>query len=83
MKDKIMIDEGLLVLEFGNHTAEWTDVYPPCMSGINNTSMGGVSKTSEDATVKLKSIDSKHVGGCKPLSAIRLIFTNDTCTPWF
>ena len=69
-----VIDDGLLVLEFGNHAAEWTDIYP-CM--------GGVSKTSEGATVKLKSIDSKHVGGCRPLSAIRLIFTNDTCTPWF
>ena len=71
---KTIEDKGLLVLEFGNAQAHWSDVFPDAEALL---------AINDDPTVQLKGIDSKHKSGYTPLSGIRLHFTNDTSTPWF
>ena len=67
-------DKGLLVLEFGDSSAHWSDIYP---------SADAYEVMKDDASIKLKGIDSKHRSGFTPLAGIRLVFTNDQWTPWF
>ena len=67
-------EKGLLVLEFGDSSAHWSDVYPGPEELL---------KIQADPSVKLKAVDSKHKSGYTPLSAIRLRFTNDEETDWF
>ena len=66
-------DKGLLVIEFGDPQAHWSDIYP-------NTEE--FDKIKDDYSIKLKGIDSRHKSGWTPLGGIRLVFTNDETTPW-
>ena len=66
-------DKGLLVIEFGDSTAHWSDIYP---------SADQLEELKKDASLKLKGIDSKHVKGYTPLSGIRLSFTDGSSSPW-
>ena len=62
-------DKGLVVYEFGDSTAHWSDIYP------NADQMDAIKG---DDSIKLKGIDSKHHRGYTPLSGIRLVFSNDS-----
>ena len=66
-------DKGLLVIEFGDSTAHWSDIYPSATL---------LEELKKDDSIKLKGIDSKHVKGYTPLSGIRLSFTNGESSPW-
>ena len=66
-------DKGLLVIEFGDNQAHWSDLYP---------SADVYEAMKDDASIKLKGIDSRHRSGFTPLAGIRLIFTNGESTPW-
>ena len=61
-------DKGLLVLEFGDNSAHWSDIYPTA---------DAYEAIKEDANIKLRGIDSRHRSGFTPLAGIRLTFTND------
>ena len=65
-------DKGLLVIEFGDSTAHWSDIYPSADQLAN----------LKDANLKLNGIDSKHVKGYTPLSGIRLNFDDGSSSPW-
>ena len=67
-------DKGLLVIEFGDTTAHWSDIYP---------NADDFDSMKDDYSVKLKGIDSRHKSGWQPLAGIRFVFTNGTQTPWF
>ena len=71
---KTIEKEGLLVVEFGDTTAHWSDIYPKA---------DGFDAMNDDFSVKLKGIDSRHMAGWQPLAGIKFLFTNDTSTPWF
>ena len=65
---------GLLILDFGDSKAPYSDVFP----GPEE-----LKALSDDPNVRLQKIESKHKSGYTPLSGIRLHFTNGTSTPWF
>ena len=67
-------DKGLMVIEFGDATAHWSDIYP---------NADDFDAMKDDYSVKLKGIDSRHKSGWQPLAGIRFVFTNGSETPWF
>ena len=71
---KTIEDTGLLVFEFGDLQAPWTDAFPD---------PEGLIAINNDPTVRVSGIDSRHKSGYTPLSGIRLAFTNGTSTEWF
>ena len=67
-------DKGLLVIEFGDQQAHWSDIFP---------NADDFDAMKDDYSIKLKGIDSRHKSGYTPLGGIRLAFTNGESTPWF
>ena len=57
-----------MILDFGDTKAEWTEKFPE---------EEDLEEFIKDPTIKVKAIGSKHDSGYKPLSGIRLYFSND------